>query len=281
MASFSFLRVLFISIIVCALIYFHSTTAQDKTCYECMGRHCTSKNSKKVVCPSDFCFIMTVNVTNSFRSCYKPGGYLVAECNKHRFSSCYVCKGFLCNDLKLVKEDIPQISCLSCPKGVCGPKLTLIGFRKCPHFRFPEQPRCYSIVDRFNNEYTFGCANEMTLEQSRLCDNDWFRSVCQYCDTPNCNVDFFRGEAPRSLQCLTDILGELQPIWCKPKNNVFPYHGCYIEDITSSLAMQGCLGDRFRTPEDPHYQNLMISNTMLVCFEDNCNKKFDPNEGKL
>lgn len=279
MASFRLLYVLYISIIVCAIVCFQLTTTAD--CYNCMGVHCNANNSKIVSCPSGFCFILTVNVTSSFRSCYKPGGYLVGECNKHRFSSCYVCKGSLCNDMDLVQKDEPQISCFTCPKGICGPTVSVHSFRKCPRFRFPELPRCYSIVDRFINQYTFGCANEMTLEQRKLCDNDWFHSVCNYCDTPNCNKAFFRKEFPRNLQCVTYVVGEMQAIWCKPKNNVFPYHGCYIENIDSTPARHGCLSDRFHTPEDPRYQALMKSNTMLVCFDDLCNKKFEPDMGKI
>lgn len=264
-------------LLLCALILTLVRLIAAQKCYQCMGADCNPDIASTVNCPSSLCFVLTVDVINSFRGCFKPGGYLVAECKANRFSSCAVCKGNLCNNKQPVHM-ATQLSCLRCKRGVCGPKQKPKGFRKCPLFRYPELARCYSIVDRFTDQYTFGCANEMTVEQSRLCERDWFQSVCQYCDTPNCNVGFFRGAHPRGLRCLTP---QGQTIRCNAVNNQFPYFGCYIGNLANATHTYGCLSDLFQSADDPQYMSLFVENSLasslIVCFEDLCNKEFAMN----
>lgn len=252
-------------------------------CYTCMGQECALNNSKIVECSTGMCFTMTIEVTQTYRGCYILNGFLTAECQQKQFSSCNVCRGNLCNNNDLLDPATAQISCLKCKKGVCKPDSILPNFRRCPMFRYPELPRCYSIVDRYMDEYTFGCANEMTMEQFQMCDRDWFQSVCKFCDRPNCNTEFFRGAAPSALRCHSGVKGNILT-YCHRDNNMFPYFGCFTWGLRpSENPHYGCLSDLFRSPDDVNYMNLYSHNStfgsMYVCFTDFCNSKL--NKAKL
>lgn len=261
-------RILFAHVAIRVCVY-------GQLCYHCMGPDCDPKTSEVMECDTGMCFLMTVEVINTYRGCFKSGNPLTKECKENRFSSCLVCKGNLCNSQDAINGGY-VISCLKCSKGICGPNLKMQGFRRCPLFRTPELPRCYSIVDRYTNEYTFGCANEMTMEQSRMCERDYFKSVCQFCDTPNCNVEFFRGSEPRSLLCYSNSGW----IYCATNNNQFPYYGCYTKGLGMNQTFtKGCLSDLYESPTDPNYQALFdgtsANSSIVVCFTDKCNEYKD------
>lgn len=245
-------------------------------CYQCYGLLCSKINSQVVDCPIGMCFMISVDVTNHYRGCFQSTEYFFNECKKNRFTRCRVCKGNLCNDWEVVDRTM-EISCKRCETGVCTPKKDSMSFQKCPYFRFPESPRCYTILDRLTNMYTFGCANQMTLEQVKLCESDWFQSVCQYCDTPNCNNKFFRGSLVTALSCFVDS-GKTSK-HCSTIPNKFPYFGCYTAKMDELYPAYGCLQELFESPDDGTYQSLFTSNSLagslLVCFTDKCNTPFN------
>lgn len=272
-------------LLICGFIMLSCTVwlSQSDNCYECFGLRCSQNQLTTVNCSTSMCFLLSFDVTNTFRSCYRPGGFLVQKCNAHRFSYCRVCKGHLCNNWPVV--DDTQISCRKCARGICSPeeKDNPITFRTCPRFLNPELPRCYTLVDRLTNEYSFGCANEMTLEERNLCDKDYFQSVCRYCDRSNCNTEFFRGADLTQLSCLISAKGQAE--WCGPGNVDIPYHGCYIGNLQDPQEYKyGCVNKYSVFANSKSYEELFteqrLERTVIVCFSDNCNKKFSKDLGE-
>lgn len=262
----------YLSIAICVLFLQVSVASK---CYRCYGLLCNKTNSEEVNCPSGMCFMLSLDVTKHYRGCFQPSEYFFNECKQNRFTRCRVCRGNLCNELNVVDRTV-EISCKRCERGVCTPEKDKKSFQKCPFFRFPESPRCYTIIDRLTDMYTFGCANEMTWEQIKLCESDWFQSACQYCDTPNCNDKFFRGSRVTKLNCFVDADNSFKQ--CSITPNQFPYFGCYTAKMGGRHPNYGCLQELYKSPEDKNYQYLFTTNSMedsiLVCFTDKCNIPF-------
>lgn len=254
----------------------------EQVCYACNVPGCTVADSQVVNCNSGLCFMLSMNVFETYRGCFTEGAQLYTQCQDRQFSSCQVCKGSLCNDWSSLITNV-EMSCVKCAKGICEFGKELKNFVRCPYFVYPQLPRCFSIVDRFTNEYTFGCANEMTNEQMLLCEKDWFQSVCKYCDTINCNTRFFRGENPVGLLCYNGKT-RLQIIFCTTKDNHFPYYGCF-STTDETQEDYGCLSDLYSSPDDSNYLELFTGKTtkndILVCFESLCNDKFDTSRCEL
>lgn len=256
------------------------------TCHECVGFQCNrnSSSSKVIVChKSVACFVLlTHDNFLSYRGCFMVGGYYYKTCKEHMYTRCRLCHTSLCNDWDTV-DTRSEISCGKCEKGLCSPTKPLISFRKCPYFMHPEPPQCFSMVDRMSNEYTFGCVNEMTREQRTLCDMDWFHSVCKYCDTPNCNSEFFRGSNMNSLSCYNAANSESKR--CEITKNWFPYWGCYTSNLGTGHEKYGCLASLFTSIKDKKYHDLFttgkLDSAIVVCFTSNCNGKFDINNSEF
>lgn len=259
-----------------------NTTDPDPMCYFCHTPGCNPPGSLKVRCMSNLCFILHSDITNTYRGCFEPGRSMHKECEDKRFTSCHVCKGSLCNDWSSLISS-GEFSCLKCAKGECNATSRKPPFVRCPYFMYPDLPRCYSLVDKFTNEYTFGCANEMTVEQMRICEKDWFQSVCKYCDTMNCNTQFFRKDSPLNLLCFAGSKRE-KIIFCKSENNAFPYYGCY-SSVFSKIEDYGCLSDLYNSTDDEYYMALFtgtdVEHSIFVCFTNECNTKFDPSKERV
>lgn len=244
------------------------------SCYSCGGFDCFLNGSQTVDCPTGLCMMMTVDVSQTVRDCAYPDSSDFIQCKNRIHSGCRLCKGNLCNNWPLLNEK-NVISCLSCARGRCKPGSPNSSFRRCSLFRNPELPRCFTIVDRLLNDYTFGCANEMTKEQWEMCEYDYFQSVCRFCDTPNCNTKFFAGRTPNELKCYSTIHGTGMVIKYCSKNNMFPYFGCFTTGFKSK-KITGCLSDFYTSPKDERYMKLFtdsdMANSMVVCFKDHCNK---------
>lgn len=217
------------------------------------------------------CFVVSLFGTQVHRGCYGPGRYMVHECNRYRNSRCAVCSKNLCNVEVFAKH---IITCRICARGVCSVRTNKLGFyRACPRFRYPELPRCVTIVDPWTMEYTFGCANELTLEQHELCDGDYAESVCRICDTPNCNKQFLY-PFNKPLSCYTKP--DADPLQCRLSGNKFGYYGCYRDESNKEKVKLGCFNDLFQSSLDPLYQNLWAGHNytgVTVCPSANCNSK--------
>lgn len=251
--------------------HFHPTTSSIK-CYQCDGILCTSLDLfEKVDCP-EMCFVISLFGTTVYRGCYAQGGYMVNYCNRYRTSRCHVCVGFLCNSMIFWGK---HITCRICPRGLCTEKTAELSFyQACPRFRFPEVMHCFTIVDPWTMEYTFGCGNEMTLEQHELCEKDYTGAVCRICDTPNCNNKFFYPKR-KNLEC---FVGDgTKTVTCENIGNSFPYYGCY-QNTTGNKNQFGCYNTLFESSSDPRYEQLWTgdrSTSLEVCTEDRCNKNRD------
>lgn len=282
MASFKFQHLIFISAF-CVFIFTILQLARAQQCYHCLSRDCSLNKSEVVACTTNMCFMFTVQMDLTYRECYTETDPYYAQCNERRFSSCRVCSGNLCNDWPQFRTDV-AFSCIKCARGVCTRKSGTQQVRTCPYFRNPELPRCYSIVDRYTNEYTFGCANEMTVAQAKMCDQDIFLTVCRYCDTPNCNeINFFAGENPAALRCYSTIgIGPNTYQFCERNNNQFPYYGCFVLNVGYPAKKYGCLSDYFRSMDSEEYLDLFteynVNRSMVVCHQNMCNFPFVTND---
>lgn len=229
----------------CALRTIFLSAIAPVYCYQCSGLTCEPLPRYLETCGNALyrskarCYSVAWNNTNIYRGCYEPEDDFVQHCKDRILEDCVVCDGNGCNNQSLFSDQ--YISCKNCPRGECTEwSLPRQDYRLCPKFLMTQAPSCYHIVSYEMNLYTFGCTNEMSVEDYWYCKLDVFKFMCRICYTHNCN-DFlidFEAEGSR-LVCHSLIASN--GIFCDRYTYLTPFTNC-VADINFLRPRIGKMG---------------------------------------